>query len=230
MRLTGVSRTSRHRGVGICRLPEILLMLLAAALSACATRSPQPEMANSQATLKAVTSDRLISAWQQALGRFISRNGHADPAVLSETQFARSRDVLRPARITFGVLDVEASLPGKDGWDVTGVLVGNEVIGDRSWYVFTVGVVERSGYRPASLVDVRVVGLSIRDRKPTWRTGRVEPQAVQRYREAFAATGSVRFPADADAFTMKLFEERVSISELRSGAQWSLPLDGETSI
>jgi hypothetical protein len=205
-------------------------MLLAAALTACATRAPHPETANSQTSLKASPSDRLISAWQQELGRFISRNGHPDPAVLSEMQFARSRDVLRPARITFGVLDVEASVPGKDGWDLTGVLVGREVIADRSWYVFTVGVVARSGYRPASLVDVRVVGLSVRDGKPTWRTGRVEPQAVQRYREAFAAAGSVRFPADTDAFAMKLFEEQVSIYELRSGAQWSFPLGTETSI
>jgi hypothetical protein len=205
-------------------------MLLAAALSACATRSPHLEVVNSQSRLEASTSDRLISTWQQELGRFISRNGHSDPAVLSETQFARSRDVLRPARITFGVLDVEASVPGKNGWDLTGVLVGKEVIGNRSWYVFTVGVVERSGYRPARLVDVRVVGLSVRNGKSTWRTGRVETQAVQRYREAFAAAGSVRFPADTDAFAMKLFEEHVSIYELRSGAQWSLPLGTETAI
>lgn len=208
----------------------LCVVLLAGALGACAMRSPHPESGDFRPSLNVRTSDRLVSVWQQQLGRFITRDGRPDPAVLGEMQFAHARDVLRPARITFGVLDVEASVPGKDGWDLTGVLTGKEVIGDRSWYIFIVGVVERAGYRPRTLVDIRAVGLSAQAGKLTWRISRLEPQAVQRYRETFAAAVPARFPADTDAFELKVFEKKVSIHELRSGAEWSFQPGTQTPI
>ncbi len=206
------------------------MVLLASALAACTTRSPHRDTADLQSNLTVSTSNRLISVWQQHLGRFITRNGHADPAALSELQSARSRDVLRPARITFGVLDVEASVPGKDGWDLVGVLTGKQMVADRSWYVFVVGVVERAGYRPRTLADIRAVGLSAQDGKLVWRISPLEPQAVQHYRETFAAAVPVQFPADTDMFATKGFEEQVLIHELRSGAEWSVQLGRETPI
>ena len=206
------------------------MVLLAGTLAACGTRSPHRETVDVQPDLSIRVSNRLMSVWQQQLGRFISRDGHVDPAALSELQSARSRDVLRPARITFGVLDVEASAPGKDGWDLVGVLTGKQVVADRSWYVFVVGVVERAGYRPRTLADIRAVGLSVQDGKPVWRISPLEPQALQHYRETFAAAVPVQFPADTDKFATKGFEEQVFVHELRSGAEWSVQLGRETPI
>jgi hypothetical protein len=203
--------------------------VLAATVPACATRAPHRQVADPPPALS-IGTNRLISVWQRELGRFISRNGQADPTALSELRVARSRAVLRPARITFGVLDVEASAPGRDGWDLEGVLTGKQVIGDRSWYFFIVGVVARAGYRPSALADIRAVGVSAQNGTLSWRTSQEQPQAVQRYRETFGAAVPVQFPADTDTFALKILDRQVSIRELRSGAQWSLRLGTEAPI
>jgi hypothetical protein len=141
----------------------------------------------------------------------------------------RSRDLVRPARITFDVLDVESYVPGRDGWDIQGVLVGKQTSGVHNWYVFLVGVVLRSGYRPTSIADIRLVALSVQGARLDWRTSPTDPQAVQRYLDAFRTSVPIRFPGDTDRFSLKAAGDHVSVQELRSRAEWSLRLFGKVA-
>ncbi len=198
---------------------------ICSAIRRCITlsRAPHAQVVGDPRLLPEPIVKRLLSVWQQQLGRYLTQEGSVDPAVLSQTRVLRSRDVLRPARIVFGVLDVDASIAGRDGWDVQGVLVGKHMSGAQSWYVFVVGIVERAGYRPSSVRDIRPVALSVPGGKLAWKVGVVNPQAVQRYRDAFG-NATARFPADLDRFSISASEDGVSVTETQSGGHWSLPL------
>jgi hypothetical protein len=203
------------------RLSVLLLLLL----PACATRSLDPTVAAPHAQWTERTADRLIALWQGRLEQYVDQEGGGDPVVLSHLTALQPRDVLRPGRIVFGVLDVEADLPGRSGWDIQGVLVGTQAVGGRNWYVFLVGIVRRSDYRPREVQDLRLVAVSSHDRnKRSWVTGAPAPQAVRRYQDAFAGSRPIRFPADTDHFSMGAAAGRVLVTELQSGADWALEL------
>ena len=201
-----------------------LLPLLFVALVGCASRAPAPQAEAVVVPLPEGGVAQLVSAWQDEVCRYIDREGDGDPAVLAETRALRSRDVLRPARITFGVLDVDAGAPGRDGWDVQGVLVGRQAGGGVDRYVFLVGMVARSSYLPSGLQDVRLVGLTVQGGRLDWETGPADAAAVQRYRETYRGSGAIRFPGDTDDFRMTAAADRVSVREARSGAEWWLPV------
>jgi hypothetical protein len=202
-----------------------LLPLLFVALAGCASRSPAPEAeAAVVAPLTEGSVAQLVSAWQDEVCRYVDREGDGDPAVLSETRALRSRDALRPARVTFGLLDVDAGVAARDGWDVQGVLVGRQATGAVDRYVFLVGMVARSGYMPSGLQDVRLVGLAVQGGRLTWETGLADASAVQRYRETYRGGGAIRFPGDTDDFRMTVATDLVSVREMRSGAEWRLPV------
>jgi hypothetical protein len=150
-------------------------------------------------------------------------------SLVSQMRVLHSRDVLRPARITFGVLDVEATTPGKDGWDIQGVLIGKQARGEGNWYVFLVGIVARTGYRPISIEDIRLVGFWARAGKLAWEMSPANHLALQRYRDTYRESVPVRFPEDTDQFSMSATEDHVSVRELQSGADWSLRLDAGNS-
>ena len=195
---------------------------LLAVLSGCAVRAPRPDGLQTQANLPDRTTHRLISVWESQLTRYISAEGGGDPAILAQARVLHSRDSPRPARITFDALDVDAAIPGRDGWDVEGVLIGKQSTGTRNWYVFLVGVVSRSGYRPASIQDIRLVAMSPQGAKFSWVVSPPETQAVQRYGDTFRDSMAGRFPAETDEFVMHADAGRLWVEEVRSGASWSL--------
>ena len=213
-----------QRSVSIGRLVAGCALLLLGVLGGCAVRAPHRDATVPQGSTSERTVKGAISAWETALARFINQEGGGDPAVLSQTRALHSRDVLRPARITFDVLDVDAQVPSRDGWDVEGVLIGKHSSGTRNWYVFLVGIVARGGYRPASIQDIRMVALGAQEGELTWAIGVSDRGAVERYRDTFRDYPMVRFPADTDRFVMNLSEDRASVQELQSGAEWWLQL------
>ena len=201
---------------------RLLPLMLLIALSGCATRSSQTNLAASPDPLAESTVARLLWVWQDRLGQYLDREGDGNPAVLVALKGLRSPDVLRPARITFGALDVDADEIGRDGWDVQGVLVGVQKSGADTRYVFLVGIVGYNGHLPSKIEDIRLVGLVPQAGKRSWETGAADPTAVQRYRDAFRGSGASRFPGADDSFSMNIAGDRVSVRELRSGADWSL--------
>ena len=218
------SRPGRPQDVLVSRVVKRQVLLLLCVLAGCAVRAPRTDVMEPQVDLPEATVKRLISAWEQELARYISREGGGDPAALSRTQTLHSRDVPRPARITFGVLDVEPNVPNRDGWDVQGLLIGKQTSGMRNWYVFVVGIVTRGGYRPSWIQDMRLVAFSAQGRKLSWEMSPADPQAVQRYRDTFRGSATVQFPGDADRFSMNAVGERLWVEEVRSGATWALLL------
>jgi hypothetical protein len=136
---------------------------------------------------------------------------------------------LRPARITFAVLNVDAFVPDRDGFDVSGLLLGKHLNAAGTWYVFAVGIVARRGYRPSSIADIRVAAMSPRDASPLWKTGAADAHALHRYRRAASAAVPLRFPADIDRFSMSPCPAGICVQEQRSGAQWTIALEGATA-
>jgi len=213
----------------VSQLARQLALLALSVLAGCAARSPHMGVMAPRPALPDARAQRLIAVWQEQLGRYISEEGAGDPAVLSRMPLLRSQDLVRPARITFDVLDVESYVPGRDGWDIQGVLIGKQTSGAHTWYVFLVGVVVRSGYRPTSIADIRLVALSVQGARLDWRTSPADPQAVQRYLDTFRTSVPVRFPGDTDRFSLKAAGDHVSVQELRSRAEWSLRLFGKVA-
>jgi len=200
---------------------------LLAILGGCATRAPHPDGLQTQANLPDRTTHRLILVWEQQLSQYISVEGDGDPAVLAQARILHSRDVRRPARITFDALDVDAAIPSRDGWDVEGLLIGKQSTGSGNSYVFLVGIVSRSGYRPTSIQDIRLVTLSTHGGKFAWAMSPQDPHAVQRYGDTFRDSMSGRFPAETDEFVMHVEADRLWVEEVRSGASWSLQRGAE---
>ncbi len=193
-------------------------------LAACSARAVHKSVPEPHAELAEPKVKQLVVLWQEQVRHYIDRQGNGDPAVLAQTRALHSRDILRPGRITFGALDNESDLPGRNGWDVQGVLVGKLGSGGHTWYVFVVGIIRRNDYRPMEVQDIRVVTLRAVARKLDWETSAANPQSVQRYRDAFAASDPVQFPADTDRFDMSGSEDLVRVLETQSGADWSLHL------
>jgi hypothetical protein len=204
-------------------LLALIVSIVPIVLTGCAARSSQTEFAAAPDTLAEAKVVQLISIWQEQLCRYIVREGNGDDAVLAQLRTLRSSNALRPARITFGVLDVGADTPERDGWDVQGVLVGRQKRGVFIRYVFVVGIVGYDGNLPTKIQDMRLVGLSPLAGTLLWETSAAAPASVARYRQAFSGGASAnRFPGDDDNFAMTASPDRVAVQEIRSGADWML--------
>jgi len=200
----------------------ITLVLLVSLLIGCAARGPRPTTAVPEYELTDADGRRLVNVWQQRLSEYITRFGSGDPAVLSRLPALRSTGTLRPARITFGVIDVEAQVQERDGFDVQGLLLGKQAHTTGNRYVFVVGVIERRGYRPASIADVRLAAMSISNGALVWETGVSDAQALAHYRRAVDADAPLRFPSDKDQFGMVSCPAGICVEEPVSGARWTL--------
>lgn len=208
---------------GTRTVARLLLLLLCVVLAGCATRSSQTVAVPSgrSGALDEATTQQLLAVWQARLCRYIATAGDGDAAVLSELRRLRSANVPRPARIRFGVLNVEA---GAGRWDVQGVLLGRHRDGPFVREVFMVGVVGHREYLSAEVRDLRLVAMAPVDNALVWEASARDTEAVQRYRETYAVDAVSGFPAHEDDFRLHTAGKRVSVRESRSGADWTLSL------
>ena len=172
--------------------------------------------------LPEATVEHVIGEWQQQLQRYIAQAGAGDPAVLLQARALQSRAALRPAQVTFDAINIDATVPDRDGWDVQGVLVGRYADDHRTWSVFLVGIVERERYRPIAIRDIRVVRTGLTAGKHEWSLSLADPLALQRYRQAQDAAAAVHFPGPLDRFDMRAVPTEVWVQETRSAADWVL--------
>jgi hypothetical protein len=200
-------------------------LTLALALAGCASRAPRSDPgAAPEAALDETRARQIVAVWQRQLADYIRRTGAGDPAVLAQLPARRATGTLRPARITFGALDVDASAAERDGFDVQGLLLPAPRDAAAFPYVFVVGIVRREGYRPAALVDIRLVTLAVRGARLEWWVGDGDAQALARYLGRRDRSLPLRFPADADRFELLPCAPRWCVDEPLSAARWSAEL------
>jgi len=196
-----------------------VLCLSALLLCACATRAPRPEPAMAAPALPDAQARQLVHAWQRQLADYIATVGDGDPAVLARLPAQRATGTLRPARIGFGVLDLDTRLAEADGFDVQGLLLATP---HADGYVFMVGIVQRQGYRPQALVDLRPVAMQPQGGQIRWTVGDGDAQALARYRAAIDPTVPLRFPADQDHFELLPCAPGLCVAERLTQARWTV--------
>lgn len=198
--------------------------LLVAALAGCAYSRRADIAASAAPELSDAEARGVVDQWQTNVGRYVTAGDHGGPAALARLPALRSPAVPRPGRIVFSALDVGASAVERDGHDVSGLLLGKPPGEAGSTYVFVVGTVERSEFRPVAVVDVRIALMSIRDGTVGWELGDGSSASLARYRAAADATVAPRFPADRDRFRLLDCPAAICVEETVSGARWVLPI------
>jgi hypothetical protein len=188
-------------------------------LGGCAQRAPRPETTTAAPVLTEVQARQLVHSWQRQLGDYMLSAGDGDPAALARLPALRATGTLRPARITFGVLDLDARLAEADGFDVQGLLLATS---HAESFVFMVGIVQREGYRPQALVDLRPVTMQLRSGHISWSVGDGDAQALARYRAAIDPTVPLRFPADKDDFELVPCVPGLCVAERVTQARWTV--------
>jgi hypothetical protein len=186
------------------------------------------------------TSRRPIEAWQQRLTSYIMEQGNGDPNVLRDTSDAHSRRSLRPARITFGELDVPGRglPPFRDKLDVNGVLLGHKTVDENSWFIFLVGVVKHQPHRRAGIKDIRLVAFTIQQEQLCWRVGRRNRKVLRTYLDSLKPTGDDEeesprspptFPHPTDVYRLEISDRNLMAVDKRSGATWRLSLQEKSA-
>jgi hypothetical protein len=165
---------------------------------------------------------RLAAAWCQALSAHVMQAGRGDPSVLSMWGLARTPATPRPAQIVFAATDLEASAPGRDGYDAFGLLLGRLADDDARVQVFAVGTLARSEHRPSDIVDVRLVLLWPQKGQLACRSGPPDAAALALYRQHALRGGSLRFPGAHDRFKLVRCDSGPCAEEAASGARWLL--------
>lgn len=162
-----------------------------------------------------------MKSWQQDVERYVEQN--KDPSVLRDVTLAGSRR-------GFGYIGKDNP---RESQDANGVLLGHQVILDRPWFVYLVGVVDEQ-----QVEQIRLAAISYVHGKADWRVGSKDPEALKQYRNhnlslwrkstpgarGKAPAEYTTFPRDADAFDMSVTGSRIDAVHLGSGAQWEVDL------
>lgn len=186
------------------------------ALTGCASRDP-------------------IASWQNRVTRFVAKEGNGDPNVLRDAAQWRSRTSLRPGRITFGRFDVGSSgdRPTVGTRDVQGILLGQTQVDSRQWYVFLLGVVDRSKGAKPGLDELHLAAMCVNGDDLLWRIAEPDQSALDKYlavvepKRVHPTTGKLaraKFPSPFDAFQLTQSNGVAVATEETSKAQWRLDL------
>lgn len=212
----------------------LILTLLASTLLAClflgcASRGPRSPVTAISPSISLEESKvrELTTFWRDDLADYLKRTEEDWPTRLSRLRDFQTRRGLRPGRIDFSTLAAGGDPDSADSWDVNGLLLGRQTLGGRHWYLFIVGVVQRESFRPVEIRDLRLMAFATGGSDPLWSQGEANPQSLDRYWETYRQNIPVRFPADDDSYRVEIDGDRVTVRELRSGAEWMLSLTGD---
>jgi len=208
--------TDWRRRLGALLLAALLVNVLAGCAYPGRTSAVTPSGV-SDAEVRAI-----LAQWQQRLDRHVADEGQGDPAVLADLPTLRSPQALRPGRIVFTAIDIGATSVERDGYDVSGLLLG-KLEGAGRTYVFIVGTIDRDDFQPTALIDLRLAALTLRDGAPHWQFGNGSETALARYRKGTDADTTLRFPGDRDRFRLIDCPPGICAEESGSGARWALP-------
>lgn len=211
-------------GPGVLCAALLASVLLAALLGGCAYSKRGDTAASTATELSEAEARSVVAQWQASVSRYVTADVHGGAAALARLPVLRSPAVPRPGRIVFSALDVAATAIERDGHDVSGLLLGKPPGATGATYVFIVGTVERSEFRPVAVVDVRIAVMSISNGTVDWKLGDGSRASMALYRAAADPAAAPRFPADRDRFRLLDCPAAVCVEETVSGARWVLPL------
>ena len=171
------------------------------------------------------SSQPTISSWQKSVTKYVGDQGKGDPMVL------RDMTVPEDGRPGFSVIGHHDT---RDSVDVNGVLLGHENVGDRAWFVYLVGQVEKE-----RVSDIRLAAVSMRGGKSTWKRGKGSKQSFNVYRAFGERQAKARFPdrrklppryagfpRPDDVFKLTNENGKLTATHEPSGARWELVLTG----
>ncbi|MGB7161324.1 MAG: hypothetical protein WBD40_24915 [Tepidisphaeraceae bacterium] len=164
-----------------------------------------------------------VSSWQKSVTDYVKEQGAGDPIVLREVTLPDAR----PGFSVIGHHDAPVST------DVNGVLLGYDQIGERLWFIYLVGVVDKH-----QVTDIRLDALSMHRGKMVWKRGPASKQALEAYRQHGIKQARERFPdrktpppkylgfprADDEFSVSKGEGGRIQATHSGSGARWELTL------
>lgn len=213
---SSMTKAGGLRGIGVA-------LVLAGLLAGCGAPAHRPSTAEGEFDFRAAGADPL-AVWQRQLAEHLANAGDGDPAALALLPTLRAPTALRPARIVFAATEIDAVVAERDGYDVVGLLLDRQPDPGGSWFVFIVGTIERSQYRPVAIREVRLLALSLRGGRAVWIAGPTDAQALARYAKHAAEAPVLRFPADHDEFRSLPCAAGICVEETGSGARWSIDL------
>ena len=198
----------------------VALIALIAGCAAPDTAAEVPEA--TLAPARVLSSQDALRLWQRRLDTRLASTGQGGPAALAELPALRDAARLRPSQILFGVTDVNATAPGRDGLDVVGLMVDRHEGAAGIAYVFVVGVIQRQSHRPVALLDLRVMALTLPGGEAAWWTGLPDPQALSMYQQRRGSDGVLQFPGRFDDFKLQRCPSGACVEERNSGARWAV--------
>ncbi len=162
-----------------------------------------------------------LAIWQSQIQAYVSNHANGDLNGLHDVE-------ITPGQPGFRAYSNDRP---EDSKDLAGVLVGVHPQGDRLWYVYLVGELDKE-----QVTTLRLAAISQSSGKFEWRLGSDEGAAAvylaarqKIWSEQHGATtpaprSALGFPSDADTFTMNAAGDVISVRESASGAQWTLNL------
>jgi hypothetical protein len=168
------------------------------------------------------SSSATLQTWQQRVEEYVRDEANGDPNSLRDMTWADSQK-------GFAVLG--NSVPDAS-IDTNAVLLAHRKVGDRYWFIFLVGQVQKQVVK-----DIRLAAFSTDAGQFQWVLSNANNQALEAYRQFRVSDWKrlypdrsnppmwyLRFPAEDDAFDLTIDAGRVVAKHRQSDAQWMLQL------
>jgi hypothetical protein len=164
-----------------------------------------------------------VPQWQQQVERYVREDGRGDPNVLRNMTIEGGR----PGFAIIGADDPHAST------DAKGLLLAHKRIGERPWFIYLVGLVNKQ-----EVGELQLTALSVRNGQYRWALGKADGQALKTYKSYNEQIGRQRsgqskapvvfrgFPQEGDDFDVTVEGNRINAVHRESGARWSVGVPG----
>ncbi len=181
------------------------------------------------------SSSTALEAWEQSVETYVMEQANGDVTALRATGDGQGRP-------HFGLIGAKRGgipLIAPVRTDVNAVLLAHRQIAGSPWFVFLAGEVKYDNsfdvipLDDPELVEVHLVAVRRNEHGLIWRAGESNPAAMARYRSAQLPAsnhdeGRSTFPTGADQFEVSVDSTTIIVTDVRSGARWSVDLSPTT--
>lgn len=177
------------------------------------------------------SSSTALEAWEQSVETYVMEQASGDVTALRATGDGQGRPHFGLIGADHGGIPLIAPVRT----DINAVLLAHREIAGSPWFVFLAGEVKYDNsfdvipLDDPELVEVHLAAVRRNERGLVWIVGASNPAAVARYRSAQLPApnhgeGRSTFPTDADQFEVSIDSTTIIVTDVRSGARWSVDL------